>query len=76
MSKIVKKILKDARVSSVSDERRDGHGFWIYLNGFCLDSSKTHDEGSCRHSIHKNSPTAAFKRLTDAIACDCSRCRE
>jgi hypothetical protein len=86
MSRILDRINNDPRVGDISDEREwdrkpawseeNGDGFWIYTAaGYCVESGAEHDEASCIHATHEDSPTEAYKRFREQVQeCDCYRC--
>ena len=64
MIKYLKKIEKDPRVSSVSDETQFGDGYWITLkDGFCCDTAL--------HTIHEYTVRDLRHAMTDVKTCTC-----
>lgn len=74
-----RRILLDARVAEISDERSFGDGIWVYTKpGFCDHSSMgpSHDAGCCRHSIHEDTWSLIVRQMNNLKPCDCARCKE
>ncbi len=73
MSKIIERIKADPRVADISDERGFGEGFWVYTKGWCTEAHPAgHDEATCLHGIHEDSPTACWEAMRSLAPCDCA----
>lgn len=60
------------KISSISDERSMGDGFWIYLgNQFCNREMEPHGG---MHIIHEGSPSNCISQLRKADKCNCEDC--
>lgn len=60
--KLLQRILTDARVIAVSDERDTGEGFWIYLrSGFITSTTET-------GSIHEDTLAKAYAALRSTVS--------
>lgn len=65
---IHEKLENDNRVSSISDERLAGDGYWVYLkDGWCI-------EQKGQHIIHENTPSQCFNLLKHVEVCICKEC--
>lgn len=73
MSKVIEKLKADKRVVDISDERDMDQGFWVYTKGWCRESmpNGTHDESTCLHVIHENSPSECWRLMRDLKPCNC-----
>ena len=74
MSKIIEKIKADPRVADISDERGDDQGFWVYAQGWCIESRPDgeHNESDCLHTIHEDSPSECWKVMRGLKPCNCA----
>lgn len=60
------------KIDSISDERENDDGFWIYLKTpFCNREMEPHGG---LHLIHESSPSACIPYLKAADKCNCTNC--
>jgi hypothetical protein len=65
------------RIRDISDERRAGDGYWVYLLGYCRadDCAHGHHVQSCVHNVHEDTITKCVEQMQRIKACDCSDCK-
>lgn len=64
------RIMKDPRVSEISDERSLDCGIWVYLKrGYCDGELRYHSAAGCLHQIHEDTWTACLAKLNRVTPC-------
>ena len=70
--KTLDRIKNHPKVDSISDERRNGDGLFVYLvKGYCRQDM---DNGN--HHVFGESVTEAYRKLSRIAKCECERCQE
>jgi hypothetical protein len=71
MNKLINKLRADPRVESIDDERRLGHGWFVYLEGHCLPPGTGE-----AHCFTEATARDVQKKLRWVVKCECADCKK